>query len=114
MYLKGKMSGLKVGSQFKIEFEVKSKIKEHIMLALCQTYSQEFFLTKLIISKSKQQSEKYNSKAYALQQVYDLFLDTGKYTAIFEVLTEIKKSPDVCARIFYSKSNENSVNIYYS
>lgn len=105
------MSGLKVGSQFKVEFEIKSKLKEHIMLTLCQTYAQDFFLTKLIISKNKQQIVKYCSKAYALQQIYNLFLDSGKYIAIFEALTEIKRSPDVCARIFYSNSNENSINI---
>lgn len=109
LYLIGKMSNKNIGAEFKLNFEIKSNRKEHLLLTLCQNYSTECFLSKLKLNKNGNSPTTFYSQAYSMQQIYNLFLDSGRYTATFISRTEIKNGIDVCARIFYSKSNKNLV-----
>ncbi|CAF0824474.1 unnamed protein product [Brachionus calyciflorus] len=111
LHKQGVMSTDKKGAQFTINFEIKSSSSEHILLTLCQTYSSECFLSRITLHKDNQKFKSIQSQSYALQQIFNFFLDSGKYTATFEALTDIKNSRDVCARIFHPKSLNKSVQI---
>lgn len=103
------MSKRDVGAEFRVNFEIRSSIKEHILLTICQNYTTECFLTKVKITKNGNSVGVFHSQVYSMQQIFNLFLDSGKYKAIFIARTEIKNDLDVCVRIFYSRTNENSV-----
>ena len=103
------MSSRDVGAEFIVKFEIKSNTKEHLLLTLCQNYSAECFLTKIRISRNESSIGTYYSQAYSMQQIFNLFLDSGNYTVTFISRTEIKNEVDVCARIFYSQTNINLV-----
>ncbi|CAF0824434.1 unnamed protein product [Brachionus calyciflorus] len=109
LHMRGQMSGMQQGAQFRVNFEVKTSAKEHMMLTICQNYSRLGFQTRLHLFKNMQQIGSYTFYSHVSQQVYYVFLDSGNYTGIFEAFTEIKQSPDVCARIFYRPSNNTSV-----
>lgn len=107
--MRGKMSGTQIGSQFRIDFQVKANSKEHIILCLCQEYSRLNFLVVTILYKNLQQIARFTSYAYQTQQNFNFFLDSGSYIAVFEAGSEIKNSTNVCARIFYNNASKCTV-----
>lgn len=107
------MSSKDIGAEFTVKFEIKSSTKEHLLLTLCQNYTTECFLIKIKIIRNQSCIGTFYSQAYSMQQIFNLFLDSGKYTVTFVARTEIKNEVDVCARIFYSQSNNNLVALLY-
>ncbi|RNA24106.1 Calpain [Brachionus plicatilis] len=112
LHIQGRMSKKDVGAEFRVNFEIRSNIKEHILLTICQNYTTECFLTKVKITKNGTSVGVFHSQVYSMQQIFNLFLDSGKYKAIFIARTEIKNDLDVCVRIFYSRTNENSIQFF--
>ncbi|RNA24105.1 calpain-2 catalytic subunit [Brachionus plicatilis] len=106
LHMRGRMSGNAIGSQFRVDFQVKANTKEHLIITLCQEYSNVNFLVVLNLYKNLQQIARYTSNCFSTQQNFDLFLDSGTYIAVFEAGIEIKSSVNVCARIFYNKASQ--------
>lgn len=107
------MSGTTIGSKFRVDFQVNTKVKEFIVVTLCQEYSKHNFLVVMNLYKNLQQIARYTSSGYATQQNFNFFLDSGTYIAIFEAATEIKSSANVCARIFYNRASQCTVNLIF-
>lgn len=108
------MSGTSIGSKFRVDFQVNSKVKEFIVITLCQEYSKHNFLVVMNLYKNLEQIARYTSPGFSTQQNFNFFLDSGTYIAIFEAGTEIKISPNVCARFFYNRASQCTVNFQFS
>lgn len=120
-------------NKFKIEITIKAKKqpKVYLIVGIVQNYSKDIFLINLNLFRISSQVNKflglslspspkhfdlktkntqgqsfistYRSSSYAIQQLYYLYLTSGKYICVFEAATQLKKDQPCCARIFMDK-----------